>query len=94
MRGRVRVIAPETISHLQPGEVPVAKVTDIGYTPAFAYAAAFVAELGGPQSHTAIAAREYGFPCVAGAEAATRRLESGSLIEVDGASGRVTVVES
>jgi len=94
VRGRARVIAAETIADLKPGEVLVAKVTDIGYTPAFAYAAAVVTELGGPLSHTAIVAREYGFPCVVGARGATSRLESGSLIEVDGASGRVTVLDS
>ncbi|HYZ69439.1 MAG TPA: PEP-utilizing enzyme, partial [Mycobacterium sp.] len=93
VRGRVRVIVPETIDELQPGEVLVAKATDVGYTPAFAYAAAVVTELGGPLSHAAIVAREYGFPCVVGVRDATLRLADGALIEVDGASGDVTVLE-
>jgi phosphohistidine swiveling domain-containing protein len=92
-RGRVRVVQPWNIDDLQPGEVLVAKVTDIGYTPAFAYAAAVVTELGGPISHAAIVAREFGVPCVVNARGAATRLPTGALIEVDGATGEVTVLE-
>jgi phosphohistidine swiveling domain-containing protein len=91
-RGLVRVVHAGTIDDLQPGEVLVAKVTDIGYTPAFAYAAAVVTELGGPISHAAIVAREFGVPCVVNARGAATRLPTGTLIEVDGASGEVTVL--
>ena len=92
VRGRVRVVRPENIDDLQPGEVLVAKVTDVGYTPAFAYAAAVVTELGGPISHAAIVAREFGVPCVVNARGAATRLPTGAWIEVDGATGRVTVL--
>lgn len=91
-RGLVRVVAPETIDDLQPGEILVAKVTDVGYTPAFAYAAAVVTELGGPTSHAAIVAREFGVPCVVNARGAAARLETGTLVEVDGETGDVTVL--
>src|SRR5699024_9247550 len=64
VRGRVRIVRPETIDDLLPGEVLVAEVTDVGYTAAFCYAAAVVTELGGPMSHAAVVAREFGFPCV------------------------------
>ena len=82
----------ETIDDLQPGEILVAKVTDVGYTPAFAYAAAVVTELGGPTSHAVIVAREFGVPCVVNARGAAALLPTGTLIEVDGATGEVTVV--
>jgi len=91
-RGRVRIVAAETIDDLQPGEVLVAKVTDVGYTPAFAYAAAVVTELGGPTSHAAIVAREFGVPCVVNARGATARLVTGTEVEVDGATGEVHVL--
>ncbi|MDP9165012.1 MAG: PEP-utilizing enzyme, partial [Actinomycetota bacterium] len=91
-RGPVRIVHAETIDDLQPGEVLVAKVTDVGYTPAFAYAAAVVTELGGPTSHAAIVAREFGVPCVVNARGATARLSNGTMIEVDGATGDVTVL--
>ncbi|MDT5338067.1 MAG: hypothetical protein QOD90_3572 [Mycobacterium sp.] len=92
VRGLVRVVHAETIDELQPGEILVAKVTDVGYTPAFAYAAAVVTELGGPTSHAAIVAREFGVPCVVNARGAAALLSTGTLIEVDGATGEVTVV--
>jgi phosphohistidine swiveling domain-containing protein len=84
----------DTIDDLQPGEILVAKVTDVGYTPAFAYAAAVVTELGGPTSHAAIVAREFGVPCVVNARGAAARLSTGTLIEVDGATGDVTVLSA
>lgn len=92
-RGRVRVVAAESIGDLQPGEVLVAKVTDVGFTPVFAYAAAVLTELGGPISHAAIIAREYGISCVVNARDATSRLPDGALIEVDGVSGKVRVLD-
>ncbi len=93
VRGRVRVVRPDTIDDLQPGEVLVAEVTDVGYTPAFGYAAAVVTELGGPMSHAAVVAREFGFPCVVDARGATR-LSTGTLIEVDGATGAIYVLDA
>jgi nucleoside-diphosphate-sugar epimerase/phosphohistidine swiveling domain-containing protein len=93
VRGRVRIVRPETIDDLQPGEILVAEVTDVGYTAAFCYAAAVVTELGGPMSHAAVVAREFGFPCVVDAQAATRLLPSGALVEVDGATGEIHVLE-
>lgn len=93
VRGRVRIVRPETIDDLQPGEILVAEVTDVGYTAAFCYAAAVVTELGGPMSHAAVVAREFGFPCVVDVQGATRALPSGALVEVDGATGEIHVLE-
>jgi nucleoside-diphosphate-sugar epimerase/phosphohistidine swiveling domain-containing protein len=93
VRGRVRIVRPETIDDLQPGEILVAEVTDVGYTAAFCYAAAVVTELGGPMSHAAVVAREFGFPCVVDAQHATRRLPPGALVEVDGTTGEIRVLD-
>ena len=93
MRGRVRIVRPESIDELQPGEILVAEVTDVGYTAAFCYAAAVVTELGGPMSHAAVVAREFGFPCVVDVQAATHRLPPGALVEVDGSTGEIRVLE-
>jgi pyruvate,water dikinase len=54
--------------------------------------AGLVAETGSPLSHLAILAREHGVPTVVGHSAATERLTPGRLVEVDGATGGVTVV--
>jgi nucleoside-diphosphate-sugar epimerase/phosphohistidine swiveling domain-containing protein len=92
-RGRVRIVRPESIDDLEPGEVLVAQVTDVGYTAAFSYAAAVVTELGGPMSHAAVVAREFDIPCVVDVQDATRRLPPGALVEVDGDSGEIQVLE-
>ena len=92
-RGRVRIVRPESIDDLEPGEVLVAQVTDVGYTAAFSYAAAVVTELGGPMSHAAVVAREFDIPCVVDVADATRRLPPGALVEVDGDSGEIRVLE-
>ncbi len=92
VRGRVRIVRPETIDDLQPGEILVAEVTDVGYTAAFCYAAAVVTELGGPMSHAAVVAREFGFPCVVDVHGATKSLPPGALVEVDGATGEINVL--
>ena len=94
VRGRVRIVRPDTIDELQPGEVLVAEVTDVGYTAAFCYAAAVVTELGGPMSHAAVVAREFGFPCVVDAAGATPRVAPGALVEVDGSTGEIRVLDA
>ncbi|MDT5226525.1 MAG: hypothetical protein QOH94_318, partial [Mycobacterium sp.] len=93
VRGRVRIVRPDTIDDLEAGEILVAEVTDVGYTAAFSYAGAVVTELGGPMSHAAVVAREFGIPCVVDVHDATRRLAPGALIEVDGTSGTIQVLE-
>ena len=90
----MRIVRPDTIDDLQPGEILVAAVTDVGYTPAFAYAAAVVTDLGGPMSHAAVVAREFGVPCVVNADGASRRLPGGSVVEVDGATGEIRVIST
>ncbi|WP_297824581.1 sugar epimerase family protein [Mycobacterium sp.] len=94
VRGRVRIVRPDTIDELQPGEILVAEVTDVGYTAAFCYAAAVVTELGGPMSHAAVVAREFGFPCVVDVQGATRALPPGALVEVDGSTGEIRVLDA
>lgn len=93
VRGPVRVLTPDTLHDLEPGEVLVANTTDTGWTPLFAFAAAVVTDVGAQISHAAVVAREYGIPCVVGTRAATQRLRTGQLVEVDGAAGTVTALD-
>jgi pyruvate,water dikinase len=78
-------------SSLLPGEVLVAITTMPPWTPLFGVAAAVVTETGGPLSHCAIVAREYGIPAVVGAHGATRVITTGQRITVDGGRGIVTI---
>jgi phosphohistidine swiveling domain-containing protein len=74
---------------LKPGQVLVATTTMPAWTPLFGIAAAIVTETGGPLSHCAIVAREYGIPAVVGAAGAMRAIEPGQVITVDGDRGIV-----
>lgn len=84
-----RVIMDPVGAHLEPGEILVAPSTDPGWTPLFLTAAGLVMEMGGPNSHGAVVAREYGIPAVVGVPDATSRITSGQTITVDGAAGTV-----
>jgi pyruvate,water dikinase len=92
-RGRARVIhQPSDPSALQPGDVLVAPMTDPAWTPLFVTAGAVVVDVGAALSHAIIVSRELGIPCVVSATDASSRIPDGAMIEVDGATGRVTVI--
>ena len=84
-----RVVLDPVGAHLEPGEILVAPSTDPGWTPLFLTAGGLVMEMGGPNSHGAVVAREYGIPAVVGVADATARLRTGELVTVDGAAGLV-----
>jgi rifampicin phosphotransferase len=84
-----RVILDPVGAQLEPGEILVAPSTDPGWTPLFLTAGGLVMEMGGPNSHGAVVAREYGIPAVVGVADATVRLSTGDLVTVDGAAGLV-----
>ncbi|MGL6200480.1 MAG: PEP-utilizing enzyme [Lachnospiraceae bacterium] len=90
VKARARVILSLDGFHLmQPGEVLVCRYTDPSWTPLFPLAAAVVSDTGGPLSHSAIVAREYGIPAVLGCGNATKLIQSGDVVLVDGDNGRV-----
>ncbi|MEU1981789.1 PEP/pyruvate-binding domain-containing protein [Nocardia sp. NPDC019395] len=72
------------------GEILVAPVTDVGWTPYFTVIAALVTDIGSSVSHGAVVAREYGLPCVVNTLVATRVLRTGDRVRVDGDRGLVT----
>jgi phosphohistidine swiveling domain-containing protein len=84
---------PESFSQMRMGDVLVAPLTTPAWTPLFARAAAIVTDVGGPLSHGSIVAREYGIPAVLGTGAATRRIQSGDIITVNGTEGKVYLTE-
>ncbi|WGM21068.1 PEP/pyruvate-binding domain-containing protein [Paenarthrobacter sp. OM7] len=86
-----RVIMDPVGAHLAPGEILVAPSTDPGWTPLFLTAGGLVMEMGGPNSHGAVVAREYGIPAVVGVPDATSRISTGQRVTVDGAAGTVAV---
>ena len=84
------LFGPEDFHRMRPGDVLVAVTTTPAWTPLFAMASAVVTDIGGPLSHSSIVAREYGIPAVMAAGSATRRIQTGQIITVDGSNGTVT----
>jgi pyruvate,water dikinase len=78
---------------LAPGDILVAPITDPSWTPLFVPAAGVVVDVGAPLSHAIIVSRELGIPCVVSATDATKRIPDGALIEVNGDTGVVTIIE-
>ncbi|MEH6588975.1 MAG: PEP/pyruvate-binding domain-containing protein [Halioglobus sp.] len=77
---------------LEPGEILVTPITDIGWTPYFSLIGGLVTDLGSSVSHGAVIAREYGLPCVVNTRQATRFLQSGNRVRLDGDTGTVTLL--
>ena len=92
-RGRARVLHnADELHQLSPGDVLVCESTSPNWTPAFAKIAACVCDGGGTLSHAAIVGREYGVPTVTATGLATVVISDGDEVEVDGTTGRVTVL--
>lgn len=83
----------EQASKLQPGEVLITPITDIGWTPYFSLIAGLATDLGSSVSHGAVVAREYGLPCVVNSRQATKYFKTGDRVRLDGDVGTVTLLE-
>ncbi|MCX7839535.1 MAG: PEP-utilizing enzyme [Anaerolineae bacterium] len=92
-RGVARVVhTPNELVRVQYGDVLVAPATDPAWTPVFARLAGLVVERGGVLSHSAVVAREYRVPAVAGIANIVAEIRDGEIIEVDGSRGCVSRV--
>ena len=90
IRGVARVLGTlEDGTKLMPGEIIIAHSTDPSWTPLFLTAGAIVLEEGGPLSHAAIVAREFGIPAVLNVTDATSIISDGDELVVDGTQGEV-----
>ena len=93
-RGIVEGIARVAITlaeaaELQPGEILITPITDIGWTPYFSLIGGLVTDLGSSVSHGAVIAREYGLPCIVNSREGTRFFNTGDRIRLDGDKGTV-----
>ncbi len=92
--GRAVVVGhPSDPGDLGPGDILIAPMTDPAWTPLFVPAAGVVVNVGAPLSHAIIVSRELGIPCIVSANDATDRIPNGALVEVNGNTGVVTMLE-
>jgi pyruvate,water dikinase len=89
-RGPARLVRNlEEFAKFQRGDVLICQSSNVSWIPLFTSAAAVVTEVGGPLSHAAVVAREFGIPAVVGTSIALSTLVDGEPLEVDGSAGIV-----
>jgi phosphohistidine swiveling domain-containing protein len=90
--GRARVVETlEEAAALQAGEILIAPITDVGWTPYFSLIGGLATDVGSAVSHGAVVAREYGLPAVVNLRVATSRFQTGDLVTLDGDRGTLTL---
>ena len=90
--GTARVInSLDETDRLREGDILITKFTDTGWTSKFALLGGIVTEYGGVLCHAAIVSREYGIPCVVCAENATKIINDGDVITINGETGEIII---
>ncbi|WP_399934337.1 rifamycin-inactivating phosphotransferase [Streptomyces kanamyceticus] len=92
IEGRARVVLDMADADLEAGDILVTAFTDPSWSPLFVAIKGLVTEVGGPMTHGAVIAREYGLPAVVGVEQATRLIRDGQRIRVHGTDGYVELL--
>jgi len=80
----------EEASQLQPGEILISHITDIGWTPYFSLISGLATDVGSAVSHGAVIAREYGLPAIVNLRVATRTINTGDRVRLDADRGVLT----
>ncbi|MDX8147342.1 rifamycin-inactivating phosphotransferase [Lentzea sp. BCCO 10_0061] len=92
VEGRARVVLNVADADLEPGDILVTAYTDPSWSPLFVTISGLVTEVGGMMTHGAVIAREYGLPAVVGVDQATRTIQDGQRIRVNGTDGFVEIL--
>lgn len=93
VEGPTRLIRDPDSDMTLRGEILVAPRTDPGWVALFPASTGLLVERGSVLSHSAIVARELGLPTIVGIPGLCRRLNQGQRVRMDGASGRIEVLE-
>jgi pyruvate,water dikinase len=82
---------PNELSQVKRGDILVTASTTAAFNVVLPLLAGIVTDTGGILSHAAIVAREFGIPCVVGAQKATQKIKTGDTVEVNGSTGQVSI---
>ena len=85
--------SPTEAAQLHAGEILIAPVTDVAWTPYFSLIAGLATDIESSVSHGAVIAREYGLPAVVNLKCATQRFKTGDRVRLDGAEGTLTLLD-
>lgn len=93
VRAKVKVLyAPEELETLE-GCIMVTGSTDPGWVSVFPLVSGILVERGSVLSHAAIVSREMNIPCIVGIKNICNTLKDGDLIEMDGSTGEIKILE-
>jgi len=92
VEGRARVVLKMAEADIEEGDILVTAFTDPSWTPLFVSVKGLVTEVGGLMTHGAVIAREYGLPAVVSVENATKLINDGQRIRVNGTEGYVEML--
>ncbi len=93
VRGPVRVVLDPRAANLDGPVIIVAERTDPGWILILPLARALLVERGSLLSHSAIVSRELGIPAIVAIPGVTSWLRDGDLVELDGSSGTVRLIQ-
>jgi phosphohistidine swiveling domain-containing protein len=92
VRAKVRVVRDPHETHAMEGDILVTTSTDPGWVTLFASASGIIVERGSLLSHSAIVSREMGKPCIVGVTGLLKTLKTGDMIEMNGSSGTIRIL--
>lgn len=88
--GIVKIIKDlKDLNKIKEGDILVTRMTNPDMVVTMQKAKAIVTDEGGLTAHAAIVSREIGLPCIVGTKNATRILQEGTIVTVDGTNGKV-----
>jgi len=91
--GIARIVkSPEEFDQVKQGEIIVCIMTNPAWVVVFSKISGIVTDSGGVLSHSAVVAREFMIPGVVGTGSATKEINTGDRIRVDGDNGVVTIL--
>jgi phosphohistidine swiveling domain-containing protein len=95
VEGNARVLlSPEEFASLQKGEIAVCQMTSPAWVVLFTRIGGLVTDAGGMASHPAVLSREFAIPAVVGTSDATRRINTGDRVRVNGSTGQVFILST
>jgi pyruvate,water dikinase len=72
---------------LEAGDILIAPITDIAWTPYFSLIGGLATDIGSAVSHGAVVAREYGLPAIVKTDIGTTVFQDGDIVVLDADNG-------
>jgi pyruvate,water dikinase len=85
-RAKTALVVSEAVK-LQAGDILIAPITDIAWTPYFSLIGGLATDIGSAVSHGAVVAREYGLPAIVKTDVGTRVFKDGDIVVLDADHG-------